>query len=169
MSRTVWDWPSVEAEAKKYKTVRAFKEGSRGAYRWAERNGVLREVTAFMRVEITDPEQLLERIKGELGSASRYAKTAHDIWDSDPSPFYEPSDDPESITEGTYMDFEAQMFDQAAHERSDKALDAIELLGKHGTPEQVKAAWDMYLKYQTRSWEIERATSGIYMQGEENE
>ena len=25
------------------------------------------------------------------------------------------------------MDFEAQMFDQAAHERSDKALDAIEL------------------------------------------
>jgi len=167
MSRTRWDWLSVEAEAKKYSTVRAFKEGSFGAYKWAERNGVLKDVTSFMSPEITDPIVLLKKIEGELGSASRYAKVAHDIWDADPSPFYEPSDDPELITEGTYLDFEAQMFDQAGVERSDRALDHIEQLQKYGTPEQVKAAWDMYLKYQTGAWEVEVPTSGIYMQGEE--
>ena len=167
MGRQRWDWPSVEAEAKKYGTVRAFKEGSFGAYKWAERNGVLKDVTAFMVVEVTDPSALLNKVQGELGSASRYAKVAHDLWETDPSPFYEPSNDPEVISEGTYMDFEAQMYDQAAVERSDRALDHIEALQKHGTPEQVKAAWDMYLKYQTGTWEIEVPTSGISMQGEE--
>jgi hypothetical protein len=167
MSRRQWDWPSAQEEARKYTTVREFKYGSRGAYEWAERNGVLKDVTAFMRPEITDSEKLLERVRGELGSAARYAKAAYDIWEADPSPFFEASDDPELITEGTYMDFEAQMFDQAAHERSDRALDAIELLQKHGTPEQVKEAWDLYLSYQEGRWRIDTGTSGIVLQGEE--
>jgi hypothetical protein len=167
MSRRQWDWSSVQEEAQKYTTVRGFKEGSFGAYKWAERNGVLKDVTAFMNAEITDPEKLMSRIRGELGSASRYAKTAYDIWETDPSPFFEASDDPELITEGTYMDFEAQMFDQAAHERSDKALDAIEALQEHGTPEQIKEAWGLYLSHQEGRWKIEVPTSGITMQGEE--
>jgi hypothetical protein len=169
MKRTMWDWPSVQAEARKYKTVRSFKEGSFGAYKWAERNGVLKEVTSFMSPEITDPQVLLRKIEGELGSASRYAKTAHDIWDLDPSPFYEPSNDPESISDGTYLDFEAQMFDQAGMERSDRALDHIEALQKHGTPEQVQEAWAMYHKYQTGTWEAGIPTTGIVVQEEETQ
>ena len=34
--------------------------------------------------EITDPEVLLTKIEGELGSASRYAKTAYDLWERGP-------------------------------------------------------------------------------------
>lgn len=166
MPAAKWNFETVCAEARKYKTVRDFKYGSSGAYEWALRNEVAKEVTSFMH-ELTDPEELMQRIEGELGSASRYAKVAYDIWEADPSPFFEGSDDPELISEGTYMDFEAQMFDQAGIERSDKALDAIEALQEHGTPEQVKAAWDLYLKYQTGTWEVDTCTSGIDMQGEE--
>lgn len=166
MGRSVWDFESASNEAKKYKTITEFKYGSPGAYKWAVRNGVAEEIVAFM-YEITDPATLLEKIEGELGSAARYAKAAYDIWEADPSPFFEASDDPELITEGTYMDFEAQMFDQAAIERSDRALDHIEQLQKYGTEEQVKQAWDMYLKYQTGTWEVKGCDTGIYMQGRE--
>jgi hypothetical protein len=162
-----WDFESACAEARKYKSKTEFKYGSSGAFEWAARNGMIDEVTAFMS-EITDPQVLMTKIEGELGSASRYAKTAYDIWETDPSPFFEASDDPELITEGTYMDFEAQMFDQAAVDRSERALDHIEALQKHGTPEQVQAAWDMYLKYQTGTWEVGSCDAGIYMQGEKS-
>ena len=168
MPAAKWDFESVCAEARKYEQVIDFKFGSRGAYNWAVRNNVVAEVTAFMS-EITDPEVLLRKIEGELGSASRYAKTAHDIWDLDPSPFYEPSNDPESISDGTYLDFEAQMFDQAGMERSDRALDHIEALQKHGTPEQVQEAWAMYHKYQTGTWEAKGCDTEIYMQEEETQ
>ena len=94
MPRLKWNRELVEAEARKYSTYTEFKNGNRGAFKWAARNGVINEVTAFM-YEITDPDELLQRIKGELGSASRDAKVARDMWESDPSPFYEPSDDPE--------------------------------------------------------------------------
>jgi hypothetical protein len=161
-----WSLETVSAEARKYGTVREFKYGSSGAYKWAVRNEAVGEVTAFM-YEITDPGVLMEKIEGELGSASRHAKVANDMWDADQSPFYEPSNDPESISDGTYMDFEAQMHDQASVERSDRALDHIEALKEHGTPEQVKAAWDLYLKYQTGTWEVKRRTIGIRTQGEE--
>ena len=166
MPAAKWDFETACEEARKYSTKTEFKYGSSGAFEWAVRNGVLDEVTRFM-YEITDPEVLLTKIEGELGSASRYAKTAYDLWEADPSPFYEPSDDPELITEGTYMDFEAQMFDQAGIERSGRALDHIEQLQKYGSPEQVKAAWDMYLKYQTGTWEVGSCDAGISMQGEE--
>ena len=43
-----WDWDSVQAEAKKYDTVTAFKYGSSGAYEWAIRHEVLKEVTAHV-------------------------------------------------------------------------------------------------------------------------
>ena len=168
MGRSVWDIESVRAEARKYSTITEFKYGSPGAYKWAVRNDVADEVTSFM-YEITDPEVLLRKIEGELGSASRYSKTAHDIWDLDPSPFYEPSADPESISDGTYLDFEAQMFDQAGLERSDRALDHIEALQKVGTPEQVREAWAMYHKYQTGTWEAKGCDAGIYMQEEETQ
>jgi len=161
-----WSRELVEEEARKYKTYTDFKNGSRGAFKWAVRNGLITEVTAFM-YEVTDPSILLSKIQGELGSASRYAKVAYDIWEADQSPFFESSDDPELISEGTYMDFEAQMFDQAGIERSERALDHIEQLQKYGTPEQVKAAWDLYLKYQTGTWEVEGALTGISVQGEE--
>ena len=168
MPAAKWDFDSVCAEARKYKTKTEFKYGSRGAFDWADRNGMVGEVTRHM-TEITDPQVLLRKIEGELGSASRYAKTAHDIWDLDPSPFYEPSDDPESISDGTYLDFEAQMFDQAGLERSDRALDHIEALQKVGTPEQVQAAWVLYRKYQTGTWEAGTGDAGIYMQEEETQ
>lgn len=162
-----WNSETVEAEARKYSTYTEFKNGSRGAFKWAVRNGVIDDVTAFM-YEISDPSVLIQRIGQELGTAARHAKVARDIWESEPSPFFEPSDDPELISEGTYLDFDAQMYDQAAHERSDRALDHIEALQKHGTPEQVKAAWDLYLKYQTGTWEVDGALTEIYMQGEES-
>ena len=162
-----WDLESVKAEARKYSKVVDFKYGSSGAYKWAVRNGFLNEATAFM-YEISDASVLMQKVTQELGSAARCAKVAHDIWESEPSPFFEPSDDPELISEGTYLDFDAQMYDQAAHERSDRALDHIEALQKHGTPEQVKAAWDLYLKYQTGTWEAEGRIIEIDMQGEES-
>jgi hypothetical protein len=167
MARQIWDFESVWAEARKYKGITEFKYGSPGAYKWALRNEVADEVTAFMS-EVTDGDKLIDKIEQELGSASRHAKVAKDMWDADPSPFFEASDDPELISEGTYMDFEAQMHDQAGWERSDRALDHIEALQKHGTPEQVKEAWDMYLKYQTGTWEVEGCDAGISMQGEEH-
>lgn len=166
MPAAKWDFESACAEARKYKTKTEFKYGSSGAFEWAVRNDVLGEVTKFM-YEITDPAVLMQKIRQELGTAARHAKVARDVWDADPSPFYEPSDDPESISDGTYMDFEAQMYDQGAEERSDRALDHIEQLQKHGTPEQVQAAWDMYLKYQTGTWDTGSCDIEISMQGEE--
>lgn len=153
MSKRRWDLEAVTAEARKYTRVVDFKYGSRGAYDWAERNGVVKDVTAFMS-ELTDSAELMKRIRQELGSAARSAKVAHDICEN-VSDFYVPTEhDPEAISAGTYLDFDAQMYDQAAEERSDRALDHIEQLQKHGTPEQVQEAWDLYLKYQNRSWEV---------------
>ena len=166
MPASKWTRETVAAEAKKYKGVRDFKFGSRGAYEYAQRLGIVGEITAFM-AEIEDADVLMARIEGELGSAARHAKVAKDMWDADPSPFYEPSNDPELISEGTYLDFDAQMNDQAAFERSDRALDHIEALKKHGTPQQVHEAWVMYLAYQTGEWEVDTVTMGISMQGEE--
>ena len=166
MPAAKWNRELVEAEARKYSRTVDFKRGSRGAYDWAERHGVLPEVTAFMS-QFSDPSVLITKIAGELGSAARHAKVARDIWDADPSPFYEPSNDPELISEGTYLDFDAQMHDQAAVERSDRALDHIEQLQKHGTPEQVKEAWDMYLKYQTGGWKVDTGIIGINLQEKE--
>lgn len=168
MPAAKWDFESVCAEARKYKTKTEFKYGSRGAFDWADRNGMVGEVTRHM-TEITDPEVLMRKIAQELGTASRHAKVASDIWDSDPSPFFEPSNDPESISDGTYLDFDAQMYDQVAHERSDRALDHIEALQKVGTPEQVQAAWAMYHKYQTGTWETGTGDTEIYMQEEETQ
>ena len=167
MPAAKWNYKSVSKEARKYETKTKFKYGSSGAFEWCVRNGVLDEITAFM-TEVTDSDKLMGKIEQELGSASRYAKVAKDMWDADPSPFFEPSDDPELISEGTYMDFEAQMHDQAGWERSDRALDHIEALQKHGTPEQVKEAWDMYLKYQTGTWEVGSCDAGIIVQEEEH-
>ena len=167
MGRRTWDFASVWAEARKYKGITEFKYGSPGAYKWAVRNEVAAEVTAFMS-EVTDGDKLMRKIEQELGTAARHAKVAKDMWDADPSPFFEASDDPELISAGTYLDFEAQMYDQGAEERSDRALDHIEALQKHGTPEQVKEAWDLYLKYQTGTWKVERCDMEIYMQGEEH-
>jgi len=166
MPAAKWNYDSVCSEARKYKTKTEFKYGSSGAFEWAVRNDVLGEVTKFM-YEITDPAVLMRKIRQELGTASRHAKVARDVWDADPSPFYEPSNDPESISDGTYMDFEAQMYDQGAEERSDRALDHIEELQKHGSPEQVQAAWELYLKYQTGSWDAGSCDIEINMQGEE--
>ena len=166
MPAAKWNLQLVSMEARKYATKTEFKYGSSGAFEWAVRNDYLNEVTAFMS-EVTDGEKLLRMIEGELGSAARDAKVARDMWESDPSPFYEPSNDPEKISEGTYMDFEAQMYDQGAEERSDRALDHIEALQKYGTPEQNHRAWVMYLAYQTGNWEIEGGDAGIDMQGGE--
>jgi hypothetical protein len=167
MPAAKWDFDSVCAEARKYKSKTEFKYGSSGAFEWAVRNEMVDEVTAFMS-EITDPEVLLTKIEQEVGTAARHAKVAKDIWDAEPSPFFEVSADPESISAGTYLDFDAQMYDQAAYERSDRALDHIEALQKYGTPEQVAVAWDMYLKYQTGSWEVGSCDAEIYMQGEKS-
>lgn len=166
MPAAKWSFESVCEEARKYKTKTEFKYGSSGAFEWAVRNEVLGEVTKFM-YEITDPAVLMRKIRQELGTAARHAKVARDVWDADPSPFYEPSSDPESITDGTYMDFEAQMYDQGAEERSDRALDHIEELQKYGAPEQVQEAWDLYLKYQTGAWDVGSCDIEISMQGEE--
>jgi len=166
MPAAKWNFESASEEARKYTTKTEFKYGSSGAFEWAVRNGVLDDVTAFM-FEVTSGGKLMERIEGELGSAARYAKVAKDIWDADPSPFFESSDDPELISEGTYLDFDAQMHDQAAFERSDRALDHIEALQGHGTPQQIHEAWVMYLNYQTGNWEVGSCDVGIVLQEEE--
>ena len=51
----------VAKVAIKYKTYTDFKNGSRGAFKWAVRNGVIKEVTAFMW-EITDADILMRKI-----------------------------------------------------------------------------------------------------------
>jgi hypothetical protein len=160
--RTTWDLASVREEARKYSTVRSFKDSSRGAYKWAQRHGMVADVTAFMS-EITCPRTLLDRIDGELGSAARYAVVAKRLTEDEPFECRPVDSDPEAISDGNFMDFEAQMYDQSSEERSDKALDAIEALQNHGTPEQVGEAWGMYLDYQRGNyerWVKRRATSG---------
>ena len=166
MPAAKWNLELVSEEARKYETKTKFKYGSSGAFEWAVRNGVLDEVTAFMS-EVTDGDKLLQKIQQELGTAARHAKVAKDMWDTEPSPFFEASDDPELISAGTYLDFEAQMYDQGAEERSDRALDHIEALKKHGTPQQVHEAWVMYLAYQTGTWEVGSCDAEIIVQGEE--
>ena len=42
MTRKRWDLASAKEEASKYRTVRDFKEGGRGAYKWAVRNNEMR-------------------------------------------------------------------------------------------------------------------------------
>ena len=153
MGKSKWDLESVKTEARKYTKAIDFKYGSRGAYDWAERNGMIKEVTAFM-FKVTDPKKLMSRIRQELGTAARHAKVAYDICEN-VSEFYVPKEhDPEAVSAGTYLDFSAQMYDQVAEERSDRALEHIESLQEHGTPEQIKEAWDLYLKYQTGRWEV---------------
>ena len=163
MTRRRWDFESVTAEARKYTKVIDFKEGSRGAYKWAERHDVLKDVTAFM-TEITDPKKLMGRIRQELGTAARHNKVAYDIREN-VSEFYVPKEhDPEAVSAGNYLDFDAQMYDQVAEERSERALEHIEALQEHGTPEQIRKAWDFYLKYQTGRWEIPKgAIAEIYI------
>jgi hypothetical protein len=164
MSNFKWDWESVRAEAKKYTTVVGFKQGSRGAYKWAERNNIVREVTAFMR-EIDDPKKLLRRVKQELDTSLRHKAMAMDLQNRDRLP--QPEYDAEAISEGAHLDFDMQMYDQTAEERSDRALDHIKALRKCGTPEQVQEAWDMYLEYQSLSMGAKRAIAEIDMQGDE--
>lgn len=155
MQRRKWDLSLVTAEARKYTKVVDFKHSSRGAYKWAERNGILKDITAFMS-EVNDPAELMTRIRQELGTAARHGKVAKDICDN-VSDFYVPADqDPEAVSAGTYLDFDAQMYDQAAEERSDRALDHIEALREHGTPEEINEAWALYLKYQTKEWDVPR-------------
>jgi len=48
MARARWNWELVQEEAQTYHSVTDFKCGSRGAYKWAVRNDVLKEVTAHM-------------------------------------------------------------------------------------------------------------------------
>lgn len=48
MPKLIWCWQSVQEEAKKYDSYTAFKNGSRGAFKWAVRNGVINEVTSHM-------------------------------------------------------------------------------------------------------------------------
>ena len=150
--RTSWDIASVTQEARKYRTVREFKYGTPGAYKWAVRNGVVADITSFMS-EVTCPRTLLERIDGELGSAARYAVVAKRITDDEPFEYRPVEPDPEAISDGNFMDFEAQMYDQASEERSDKALAAIDALQQHGTPERVAEAWGMYLDFQRGNYE----------------
>ena len=161
-----WNLESVTEEARKYSSITEFKYGSSGAYKWAVRNDFIKEVTDFMFM-VTDPIELLTKIKGELGSAARDAKVAKDITDN-VSDFYVPTEhDPEQISAGTYLDFEAQMYDQCAEERSDRALDHIQGLQKYGTAEQIREAWDLYLKYQTGEWKVGTGATGIDIAGRE--
>ena len=151
MTRRRWDFESVKAEARRYSGITDFKYGSPGAYKWAVRHGLESDVMGFMS-EITSASDLMSRIKGELGSAARDSKVCIDIC-KNVSDFYVPKEhDPEAVSAGTYLDFDAQMYDQSAEERSGRALDHIEALQKHGTPEQVREAWDLYLKFQTGRW-----------------
>ena len=166
MARFVWTLELVKAEARKYKKVVEFKRESRGAYNWAVRNGVVKDVTQFM-MRPTDPALLLRRFESELFAAHRNKMIAKRLMDEEPFEYTQPSDDPEEISAGTYMDFEVQMFDQTAEERSDKALDCLEALKEHGTPQQIHEAWVMYLQYQTGTMKYQRAISATYMQGEE--
>lgn len=48
MPRAKWTWESVQEEAKKYEGVTAFKYGSSGAWGWAVRHDMVKEVTAHM-------------------------------------------------------------------------------------------------------------------------
>jgi hypothetical protein len=166
MPAAKWNYELVRAEALKYRKGTDFRKGSRGAYDWADRRGLLPELTALMK-QVTDPSELLKRIKGELGSAARDAKVAKDITEN-VSDFYVPTEhDPEQISAGTYLDFEAQMYDQCAEERSERALDHIQSLQKYGTAEQIREAWDLYLKYQTGEWKVGSGTTGIDIAGRE--
>ena len=166
MARFIWTLELVKAEARKYKKVTDFKYGSRGAYDWAERNGVVKDVTDFM-MKPTDPDLLFRRFESELFAAYRNKMIAKRLMDEEPFEYAQPSDDPEEISAGTYMDFEVQMFDQTAEERSDKALDCLEALKEHGTPQQIHEAWVMYLQYQAGTMKYHTGTSATYVQGEE--
>ena len=48
MGKRRWAWGSVQEEAKKYSSVTAFKYGSNGAYEWAVRHDMVKEVTSHM-------------------------------------------------------------------------------------------------------------------------
>ena len=166
MPAAKWNYELVRAEALKYSKGIDFRKGSRGAYDWADRKGFLPELNALMK-EITDPKELLTRIRQELGTAARHAKVAKDITEN-VSDFYVPTEhDPEQISAGTYVDFEAQMYDQCAEERSDRALDHVQALQKYGTAEQIREAWDLYLQYQTGEWKV--GSGGIEITVEEKE
>ena len=167
MARFIWTLERVTEEARKYKKVTDFKRGSRGAYNWAVRNGVVKDVTDFM-MKPTDPDLLFRRFESELFAAHRNKMIAKKLMDEEPFEYAQPSDDPEEISAGTYMDFEIQMFDQTAEERSAKALDCLEALQKYGTTGHVKRAWDLYLQYQKGTMKYQRAISATYMQGEEH-
>ena len=166
MDRRNWDLESVTAEARKYSGITEFKYGTPGAYKWVVRNGFESEVMGFMS-EVTDPDKLMARIRRELGTAARHAKVAKDICKNRSEFYVTKEHDTETISAGSYLDFDAQMYDQGAEERSDYALEYIEQLQKFGTPDQLKEAWDLYLKYQTGTWQVRGCDAEIYMPDEE--
>jgi hypothetical protein len=157
-----WDFNSVMELAQKYSNATQFRKECYAAYKWAHRNGVLKEVTKHMKTT-TDPLELMRKIKMELDSSRRNYLIACKMQNTDPTA---PRDhDDESISAGVHLDFDLSMYDQCAEERSSRALDHIEQLQKVGTPEQVQRAWDLYLDYQ----ELSCTNKATVMPGEESE
>ena len=140
-----WTFDSVMELAQKYSNATQFRKECRAAYEWAHRNGILKEITAHMKVS-TDPLELLQKMKTALDSARRSYLVASKMQNTDPTAPKEHDD--ESISDGVHLDFEISMYDQLAEERSDRALNYVEQLQKVGTPEQIQRAWDLYLDFQ---------------------
>lgn len=157
-----WDFNSVQKLAQKYDNATQFRKECRAAYEWAQRAGVIKEITQHMKVT-TDPLALMKKIEGELGSARRYFFVANKMQNTDPTSPREHDD--ESISDGVHLDFELSMYDQCAEERSARAVELIGQLQKVGTPEQIQQAWDLYLDYQ----ELSCGNYGTFMPGQESE
>lgn len=149
--RKKWCYDTAAEEALKYERVIDFKAGCISAYRWAERNGMLQDVTRHMR-RVTNPVDLMQKIESELNSARRNLLIARGMQKTDATTPKEY--DPEAISPGKPIDHDVGLYDQVAQERSERALEHIKKLQEVGTESMILEAWTLYREFQRRSMSI---------------
>ena len=142
-----WDKDAVLELASIFDSMVEFRLAYTGAYKYAVRHGFLDEVRAIVLRETEDVDELKRRITMELDSSRRHFLTANrtravgTISNDETTSYVD-------TQVGNYLDHDISHWEQAGEEREERALHWIEQLIKHGTEEDIAAAWEQYGDHQ---------------------
>lgn len=142
-----WDKDAVLELASIFDSMVDFRLSYHGAYKYATRHGFLDEVRAIVLRETEDVDELKRRLTMELDSSRRHFLTANRSR-SVGTVANDETTGHVDIQVGNYLDHDISHWEQAGEEREERALDWIEQLIKHGTEEDVAAAWEQYGEHQ---------------------
>ena len=143
----LWDKDAVLEVASIFDSMVEFRMAYHGAYKHASRHGYLDEVRAVVIPEVTDIDSLMRKLRMELDSSRRHFLTAIK---TRAVGNFSVEDDSGEAPIGNYLDHDIGHWEQAAEEREDRALDWVEAICKHGTDDDIAAAWAMFADHQER-------------------